>query len=212
MKKYPSIVAQVSNSIDMVVFDKLDGSNIRAEWSAKRGFYKFGTRKRMIDETDRHLGKAVGLIREKYEDDLSRIFRRAKPMHLYQRGVVCFFEFFGPRSFAGQHALDDPHDVVLFDISPNKCGLLSPKDFLKLTDGLEIPAVLHKGKVGKEFVEKVRDSKLEGMTFEGVVCKAPNPNRKITSHPLMFKIKTNAWLDKLREECDGDSVLFERLK
>lgn len=30
--------------IYIYAFDKLDGSNIRFEWSRKRGFYKFGTR------------------------------------------------------------------------------------------------------------------------------------------------------------------------
>ena len=30
---------------DIIAFDKIDGSNLRFEWSRKRGFYKFGTRK-----------------------------------------------------------------------------------------------------------------------------------------------------------------------
>ncbi len=213
MKKYPSIVGQAVGSIDMTVFDKLDGSNIRAEWSMKRGFYKFGTRNRMIDQTDTHLGKAVLLVKEKYGPALTEIFKaKAKRAPMFQRGVVCFFEFFGPRSFAGQHAKDDRHDVVLFDISPNKAGILPPKDFLKLTKGLHIPDVLYKGRIGKEFIDSVRNSTLEGMTFEGVVCKAANPNRRVTSHPLMFKVKSNAWIEKLRENCDGDTELFERLK
>jgi len=44
MKSYPSIPGKHTNGIPLTVFDKLDGSNIRAEWSKKRGFYKFGTR------------------------------------------------------------------------------------------------------------------------------------------------------------------------
>ena len=212
MKKYPSIDSKSCSSVDFHVFDKLDGSNIRAEWSQKRGFYKFGTRNRMIDETDSHLGKAVSLIKAKYGEDLDKIFRRAKPITLFQRGVLCFFEFFGPNSFAGQHAVYDEHDVVLFDISPNKAGLLPPKEFLKLTKDIETPRVLYLGKIGKEFVEKVKNSSLKEMTFEGVVCKAPNPNRKRTSHPLMFKVKSQAWLEKLKNYCGDDVKAFERLK
>lgn len=77
---------------------------------------------------------------------------------------------------------------------------------------MDIPAVLHHGKVGKEMIDKVKSSTLEGMTFEGVVCKAANPNRKKTSHPVMFKIKSNAWLDKLKTFCGEDIKMFERMK
>jgi hypothetical protein len=32
-----------------LAFDKLDGSNMRFEWSPKRGWYKFGSRGQLID-------------------------------------------------------------------------------------------------------------------------------------------------------------------
>jgi len=213
MKSYPSIEsANCGNkSVSIIAFDKLDGSNIRAEWSAKRGFYKFGTRRRMIDHTDPHLGRAVWLIKAKYEKELDKVFRRSKPIQRFQRGVVCFFEFFGPKSFAGQHAKGDEHDVILIDVAPNKAGLIPPREFIKLFGHLHIPTVVYEGKVGKEFIEKVQRGELEGMTFEGVVCKAPNPNRKKTSHPVMFKVKSHAWLEKLRTFCADDAKQFERL-
>jgi hypothetical protein len=211
MKSYPSFDNRICNSVDIYAFDKLDGSNIRAEWSQKRGFYKFGTRKRMIDHKDKHLGKAVLLIKAKYEKDLDAVFRRSKPIQRFQRGVVCYFEFLGPKSFAGQHARDDEHDVILFDVSPFKSGLIPPNEFVKLFGHLHIPKVLYQGKAGKEFADSVRNSSLEGMSFEGVVCKAPNPNRKKTSHPIMFKIKSDAWLEKLKEHCAGDTKMYERL-
>ena len=44
MKQYPTIPKTIQ-SIDIIAFDKLDGSNIRAEWNPKKGFYKFGSRK-----------------------------------------------------------------------------------------------------------------------------------------------------------------------
>ena len=44
MKEYPKI----PNSKDFplgqcITFEKYDGSNIRAEWTKKKGFHKFGT-------------------------------------------------------------------------------------------------------------------------------------------------------------------------
>lgn len=114
MKKYLSITHEISRDVDIHAFDKIDGSNIRAEWSRNRGaFYKFGSRKRLIDENDEQLGETVGLIRSKYEGDLDDIFRREG-----YRKVVCFFEFYGPSSFAGLHR-DEGHDIILLDVSPH---------------------------------------------------------------------------------------------
>lgn len=208
MKSYPSIDASISTGVDIIAFDKLDGSNIRAEWSMKRGFYKFGTRKRIIDETDTHLGKAVTLIKSKYADPLHKIFLSQR----WHQQVICFFEFYGPHSFAGQHRREDDHTVTLFDVSVFKQGFLPPREFVRLFEPIGIPKILYEGKANATFIESVRNSTLEGMTLEGVVCKAPNPNKKKTSMPVMFKVKSLAWLNKLREQCGDDENLFERLK
>ena len=74
-----------------------------------------------------------------------------------------------------------------------------------------MPSVLYEGLADDEFVESVRASTLPGITLEGVVCKAPNPNGKKTSQPIMFKLKTKKWLDMLREFVHYDEVLFQRL-
>ena len=98
-------------------------------------------------------------------------------------------------------------------MSPNKAGLIPPREFVNIFGrAVETPAILHEGKVGPELIALVKSSILDGMTFEGVVCKAGNPNRKKTSHPLMFKVKSNAWLDKLKDYCHGDNRMFEKLK
>lgn len=44
------------------------------------------------------------------------------------------------------------------------------------------------------------------MTFEGVVCKAGTG-----PHPTMFKIKSQAWFDRLRRLCKTDEE-FENLR
>ncbi len=191
MKTYPSISGEIVPSLPIYAFDKLDGSNIRAEWSSKRGFYKFGTRKRLLDKSEPILGTAVDLILEKYAEVLPPIFKKQR-----QRKAICFFEFYGPKSFAGYHEKDDKHTVTLFDVNFQK-GILEPRDYLKLFGHLDIAKMLYHGKAGPEFVKLVNDGKLEGMTFEGVVCKGKNVSPGL---PLMFKVKNHAWYEKLREK------------
>jgi hypothetical protein len=189
MKKYPTISKEI-RSEQVYVFDKLDGSNIRVEWSKKRGFYKFGTRKRLMDENDPQFGKAVELFTEKFSEPLEKVFRDQR-----QQKALAFFEFHGPNSFAGFHEDDDEHTVTLLDVSYQK-GLLEPRDFLKAFGHLDIPALLHYGKVNSELIEAVRNGNLEGMTFEGVVAKGKYERPGL---PLMFKIKNQAWLDKVKD-------------
>lgn len=209
MKFYPTIEHTVSHDIPVVVFDKLDGSNIRAEWNRKqKKFYKFGSRNVLLDETSNtnELSAAIPLIREKYEQELTERFLKQQ----YQE-AVCFFEFFGPNSFAGFHQPDDLKTVVLFDINVHKQGMLYPTDFIKLTKGLEIPTIIHQGKFGVDLQQQVAEGTLEGMTFEGVVCKSVSPVKK-GFPPWMFKYKNQAWLKKLKQFANGDEALENRLK
>lgn len=204
MKEYPSIPKDIRNDISVYVFDKIDGSNIRAEWNKKKGFYKFGSRHQLLGEDDKVLGKSISLIRNKYEEELSKIFRDDR---LEQ--TICFFEFYGPNSFAGYHDPNDNHTVTLIDISIYRKGFLNPEDFCDRFGYLDIPKVLHRGKVNRELIECVENGTLEGMSFEGVVCKGKNDKK--TSFPVMFKIKNKAWLQKLKTYCHNDEKLFERL-
>lgn len=204
MKSYPSIDRHINSDVHIYAFDKLDGSNIRAEWSAKRGFYKFGTRNQLMDESTKPFGQAIPIIRDKYEEWLAMVFKEQE-----WRDVICFFEFHGPNSFAGNHLETDEKTVTLFDVNPYKEGILEPRDFIKLFGHLDTPKVLFEGKVNSTFVDEVKASSLEGMTFEGVVCKGQNDKK--TKMPIMFKIKSRAWLDKLKTFCKGDENLFNRL-
>lgn len=206
MKIYPSVVRgwrkRPENEV-VYAFDKLDGTNIRAEWNRKKkGFWKFGTRQLLIDDSHGDFGEAVPLVKSKYERDLHDIFMKQG----YQK-VICFFEFYGKSSFAGTH-YDEKHFVTLFDVSPHKKGLLEPKTFLKAYGHLEIPKMLFHGIPTREFIEEVRDGELEGMTFEGVVCKGKYVSPGL---PLLYKLKNKAWFKRLRNKCDGDEKLFEKL-
>jgi hypothetical protein len=207
MKAYPSIDRTVQSKLEIIAFDKLDGSNIRAEWSPKRGFYKFGSRKRLLDATDKHLGKAIPLIMA-MAPDLEEVFKKQK----WNRNVICFFEFWGPNSAFGQHDQKDEHRITLIDVNLHKQGILPPRQFLKLFSHLAIPKVLYEGRPNATFVQSVENSTLTGMTSEGVVCKAPNPSKKKTAKPVMFKVKSKAWLEQLRKHCGSNEELFNRLK
>jgi len=65
MKSYPTISTKIKPT-QIYAFDKIDGSNIRVEWSDKQGFYKFGSRNRLIDENTYRLGESVNLIKENF--------------------------------------------------------------------------------------------------------------------------------------------------
>ena len=199
MKQYPSITNKVTPNAYIYAFDKLDGSNIRAEWHRKKGFWKFGTRTRLVDASDPIFGTSPELIRCKYEQSLSDIFIKER-----QESTICFFEFFGASSRFGVHAAE-PHDVVLIDANLYKKGIINPKDFLKMFGSLHIAKLVYSGYAHHEFVQSVKDGTLPGMTFEGVVCKTGQIN------PDMFKIKTNAWMDILKTHCHGDEEMFKRL-
>ena len=209
VKTYPSIAYATESHLPIVAFDKLDGSNIRAEWTWKKGFHKFGTRNRLVDETDPLFGRAPKLVQEKYGQSLGRILFHAG----YER-AMCFFEFWGPSSFAGMHNLEEQQTVTLFDIAPFKQGILEPEAYLKLVNNtdhgpLDHAKVLYQGPCTPEFIEQVRNGTLPGMTFEGVVCKAKNDKK--TKMPVMFKQKSRAWLDRLGTYCGDNKVLYNAL-
>jgi len=202
MKEYPSINKDVRNGEKIYAFDKLDGQNFRLEWNKKNKFHKFGSRTQLIDVNDENWGEAARISVNKYEKDLHDIFVKSR----YEK-VICFFEFWGKNSFAGRHIKED-HDVTLFDVSVHKKGILLPKDFLKMFDKIDIAKMLYYGNANSEFIESVRNRKLEGMSFEGVVCKGAYVS---PGSPLMFKIKSIEWMEKLKKYCNGDSKLFDKL-
>lgn len=201
MKTYPTIPKKVQTSVDVYAFDKLDGSNIRAEWNSKRGFYKYGTRKRLLGPDERPFGLAIELINDQYGDELSKRFKDIR----VQSGVA-FFEFFGENSFAGWHNESDNFEIVLFDVAPYKKGMLDPIEFMKFTKGLRTPDLVYHGKANQPFIDSVKRSEHPGVTHEGVVCKYKHKNQT-----MMFKIKSEAWLKELKEKCHGDEKLFEQL-
>lgn len=204
MKTYPSIDWKTrTGSSSVYVFPKYDGSNIRAEWSRKKGFWKFGRRNGLLDHSNPTLLTAPDLILNVHGDTLGRIFTAQR----WQKAVA-FFEFWGPRSFAGNHE-DEPHQCTLIDVACDTKGIREPKEFVRLFTGDDVAPVLHHGAFDREMEEQVRSGMFPGQTFEGVVCKGGYASPGL---PMMFKVKSQAWLDRLRNRCGDDDALFERLR
>lgn len=205
MKEYPSIDRKIRYGEPVYLFDKLDGSNIRAEWSRKKGrFYKYGSRTQLIDSGHPFLGESVFLIQDNFEEELARIFEKQR-----WHKTLAFFEFYGPQSFAGFHEKEDQHKVTLIDVKPFKHGILNPDEYLDLFGHLDTAKLLYRGNMNKEVEEQIRKQELPGITFEGAVGKIKVKGK--TQNPAMFKVKTYAWLERLKNYCKGDDNLYKRL-
>lgn len=186
------------------VFDKLDGSNLRFEWNRKRGWYKFGTRNVMITEKDPNFGESIPIFMDKYAVDLGKVFKKE---YSNVESVVVFCEFVGENSFSGKHIIEDKKDVVLFDISLYKRGLVLPKDFIENFGHLHIPNLIYKGEYNNQLIRDIRDN-IYGLK-EGGVAKGVRKTKG--DHIVwMTKIKTIEWLNKVKE-LYGEKALLEEL-
>jgi hypothetical protein len=205
MKQYPSIEYWNKGIFGSNVwaFDKLDGSNIRFEWSRKRGWYKFGTRKTMIDEKNEQFGQSITMFLEKYSD-MDKVFYQKE--YRNSQNFVAFCEWYGQNSFAGRHEPDDKMDIVLFDVCEYKKGFIHPQQFIDHFGHLGIPKVVYEGVYDEEFINSVKMGKYP--LSEGVIAKGV---RKTKGNELtwMVKIKTNEWLNKLKNNFGEEQLLNE---
>lgn len=172
---------------------------IRVEWNPKSGFYKFGRRDGLLDDSNPFLPESQGLIME-VAPELEKFFKKSKNKH-----AVVFFEFLGENSFAGNHEVE-PHRVVLVDIALDKKGLANPKVLVDLANVVPSAQLIHRGPLDQEVLSMIEDGSMPGMTFEGVVFKRMERNRRI-----MFKHKSRAWIDRLKRHCGNDEKLFQKL-
>lgn len=192
------------------VFDKLDGSNLRFEWSRKhKQWSKFGTRTRLFDVNDWQFGRAIKIFTETLAEPVAKVAFDQR----WER-VIVFAEHWGPSSFAGCHHdpqnqpldPDDQMHVDLIDVAPYKQGLLGPAVYLKLFEGLPMAKFLGRFNWTRGFVDRVQNGDVEGVTFEGVVGKGGHGK---THDLVMAKAKTRAWVDKVKERYAPDEA--ERL-
>lgn len=196
MNAYPTIDYYGDHwGLPIYAFDKLDGSNIRFEYSRKRGFYKFGSRNVLIDRTH-DLGPAIDVFLNKYNEGLSKIFGKKEYRDI--QSIVCYGEFLGKNSAFGAHDPNDEFDVVLFDVELHKKGFIPPKEFVSNFEELGIPTVVYHGNLNKEFVKDIKDNVYN--LSEGVICKGVVKGRKEQNNLYYCKIKSNDWFARLRNK------------
>jgi hypothetical protein len=205
MKTYPKIehYSEAPLGEFCYAFYKYDGSNIRAEWGRKRGWYKWGTRNVMIDKNTPIYGEAIDIFLNKYGQDLDDVFRIEYPK---VDSFVVFGEFFGPNSFAGKHIESDNMDIIMFDVNQHKRGFLPPKEFIENFGHLDIPKIIYQGNFNGELIKNVRENKYQ--LTEGVVCKGTIKTKKEGEILWMTKIKCDSWIKKVKE-LYGEKVLIE---
>jgi len=192
----------------IIAFDKLDGSNIRVEWSKKRAFYKYGTRTQMLDKTNTVFGPAIDIFKEKYFDKLHEFFSTV-PSYRNCQTILAYFEYLGLNSFAGFHEETDKMDLILIDVWKHKKGWVEPRDFVKQFTEFGIPEVIYRGNLNQEFIQDVKNNIYN--LKEGVVAKGIQDTKRVDRKVWMVKIKTSDWHKRLKEKC-GENALLEDLE
>lgn len=192
MKDYPSIPLSKGQKFQEIpnahVFDKLDGSSMRSEWTKKRGWYKHGRRRGLLDDSNPALVVVPEMFERSFAESLARVAVKNKWQHL-----IVFYEFWGDQSIAGLHFQDDEKHLTLFDAAADKKGIIGPKDFRKIFESeVETAAFLGIHNFTRGFAKRVRDGEVEGITFEGVVAKAGSGHTLVRA-----KAKTQRWIDRV---------------
>lgn len=212
MKDYPSIES-TRGSVpagfnDCLGFYKYDGSNLRWEWRPKRGFYKFGSRKRLFDKSDPMLGPAIELFQDTVAKELAHRMLMLRPKI---EEFTAYTEYFGASSFAGRHDNAEAKSLKLIDVWEHKQGFLKPSVLYTLTSGTSWePTVIMGGALTYDYLQEVRDGTVlkpeQDGPPEGAVFKAWDPERKEVK---MIKIKTVAYLKRLQETFGRDWIKYE---
>lgn len=197
MKQYPSIPNSNGTAYEDLgqvhVYDKLDGNNMRFEYSSKQGWHKFGTRTQMISMDDPVYGAAV---KQFLTSDISKELLTLVPKYIKGglHEMTAFFEWHGPNSFAGRHVEGDDMRLSLLDLTFNKKGFFEQKQFLKAFWGaVDTPDYLGIHNWTRGFVARVHENEIPGVSFEGVVGKTQGKGSVLK----MGKAKTKLWKEKI---------------
>ncbi|MDE1830395.1 MAG: hypothetical protein KGI25_08740 [Thaumarchaeota archaeon] len=180
-----------------IAFYKYDGSNLRWEWSPKKGWYKYGTRNQLFDANATPYNQAIPIFHDTMADDIvSKVM--AREGRKVER-IIAFTEFFGPSSFAGSHDEKEEKELILFDVSVYKKGFIPAKEFVKMFNQFPFMAdVIYEGNMNKQFIEDVWSGKYP--LNEGVVCKG---------NQWQAKIKTQTYLTRLLNRFGPDWERYE---
>jgi hypothetical protein len=183
-----------------VAFEKLDGTNIHFVYD-KGKRTGFGTRRdRFSIEPNgiQSFCQAHPELKKVLSNDKDFIlvlddFISNNKKYSEANEVIVFMEWCGPKSFAGSHHPYDRCFLHLIDVQIDG-RMLPPEEFLEDFKSFEfyLPKVVFKGKFTGQLFVDVRKGKYD--VQEGVVVKGV-----VDGQVYMAKIKTQAYLDKLRE-------------
>jgi hypothetical protein len=197
--RYPKMPGPAGAKLDKcVAFEKLDGTNLFWEWHREFGWTDFGTRSATyrldpggvseFNANHPNLGEAPELFATLGEQLHAVLVAQPSIQH-----AVAYTEFLGDKSFAGSHVPNDPKRLILFDVFVPGYGFVGPWRFLELFSGLPLPRVVYQGKFTGKLTEDVRAGKYP--VGEGVVVKGGSGGADV----WMAKVKTNAYLERLRQ-------------
>jgi len=210
MKTYRSIPgpSKAPENEHCIAFYKLDGSNIRCEYSRKQGWHKFGTRRQMIDEKDPQFGPAIGVFMDTQAEGLEKVFTDNKN-YKNDKSFVVFLEYYGPSSFGCYHDYTEKFRLSLIDVEIHKRGMVLPKQFVEDFEHLDSAPVVYSGPFNKQFVEDVKENKFN--LKEGVVAKGVSASKGLPVHGLWYaKIKTKWWMDELKRRAQ-ENIAFKQI-
>lgn len=190
--------SRIARSTPCYAFSKLDGSNLRVEWSKKQGFSKFGTRQELFDATHSIFGEAV----TRWTDDVGpQVLKHLKKLDASMlntaKKITIFGEFYGAHSFADSHVAEQ-HVIKVFDIEVAGQGFIEPKVFAGLSKSSDIYVpFLGIHSFNTPLIESVYESTFDCQcdqeTPEGIILK-----HAVRGEILRSKLKTKAWLERLK--------------
>lgn len=206
MIEYPSIIGcSKAPRENCVAFDKLDGSNLRFKWTAKRGFDTFGTRTQLISEETPVFGRGVSYFLKNQASILNDYFKKE---YKNTREIIVFGELYGPNSFAGTHVETDDLKITVFDvlIGHKNRYFVKPKELIKTFGKLiELPRVIYEGKLNDEFISDVRNDKYN--LIEGVIVKGTETSGAHRGNMWQCKVKTLKYLAKIKQQFGEEGLL-----
>jgi hypothetical protein len=150
-------------------------------------------------------GDAIKLFRNTLENSLLKVL--AGPNFKPYKEITVFCEYFGENSFAGSHDLTQPMKLVMFDVlcQHKQAKFLKPDEFISIfSDVVETPRVVYTGELTDAFISDVRKGAFD--VKEGVICKGIQPSGAFVGGVWQCKIKTQAYLDKLKHKFGDDWV------
>jgi hypothetical protein len=194
---------------DVWAFNKLDGQNFAVKYNPrKKIFDSFGSRKRMVDETDEQFGDTVRFFKASNlpETLIQLVSDNSKKKGLFTGvdEITFYFEWYGEHSFCGFHQDGDEMHLALIDVFLKKKGYIEPKPYYEIfcqNDNVETPELIYHGTLTKTFVDEIYNNDWTKpdckypMVKEGVVCRRSSLMKGQRMPKVKFKTKW--WLDQL---------------